>query len=117
MTSVNTLFFVKANEKLSKEEEKQCKSAVRRFLRGDCSELNVGCDMRKIQLCFNLLKHSVQQQKRTVEKENNSTLYEELLRQKDEEIRKTIFCRGLFNKWFIVKFRNSERNFGRKPIQ
>lgn len=46
--------------------------------------------MRKIKLCFNLLKDSanVQQQKQTLDKENHTSISEELLRQKDDEIRK-----------------------------
>lgn len=85
------LFFVKVKEKLSKEEERQCKASVKKFLKGDCGELNIGCDMRKIQLCFHLLKQSALQQKQSVQKENQVCIYEELLRQKDEEIRKMFF--------------------------
>lgn len=114
---IGAFTFSKTQEKLSKDEEKQCKSLVKKFLRGDCSELNVGCDMRKIHLCFNFLKHSVtvQQQKQTVNKENQTSIYEELLRQKDEEIRKNL-SRFIDHPHLIndTLLRILERYFGRQ---
>lgn len=78
---------------LTKEQEKQCKNAVRKFLNDSSMELHVEPDMRQIQLCFRFLKQAVLiQQKQKLKAKELSENRKELLqcehakKEKEEKI-------------------------------
>lgn len=78
---------------LTKEQEKQCKNAVRKYLNDSSAELQVDADMKQIQLCFRFLKQAVllQQKQKLKAKETNENRKgilqcEEIRKEREERI-------------------------------